>query len=87
LQKFNQRPVDVAEAEQAEVNGLHVCEPENIPSAGTICSRPWKAGVNIKEGVREASFLVQRISVDDHLRVQSSKGHAPKSIRNAVRAC
>jgi hypothetical protein len=39
------------------------------------------------EGVRGASFLVQRISVDDHLRVQSSKGNAPKSISNAVRAC
>jgi hypothetical protein len=55
LQKFNQRPIDVAEAEQAEVNGLHVCEPENIP--GTLRSRSWKAGVNIAEGVRGASLL------------------------------
>jgi hypothetical protein len=47
LQEFDQSPVDVAEAEQAEVKRFHVCEPENIPRAGTICSRPWKAGVNI----------------------------------------
>jgi len=48
LQEFDQCPIDVAEAEQAEVSGLHVCahhvcEPENIPSAGTIRSSPWKA--------------------------------------------
>src|SRR6267378_4067810 len=35
LQEFDQRPVDVAESEQAEVNGFHVCESENITSDGT----------------------------------------------------
>jgi hypothetical protein len=65
-----------------------VCEPENIPTAGTIDSTPWKAAVNIAEAVRGSLiFWVQRISADDHLRVQSTKGHAPKSIRNAIRAC
>ncbi len=48
LQKFNQRPVDVAEAEQAEVHGIHVCEPENIPSTGSIGSRPWNADVYVR---------------------------------------
>jgi hypothetical protein len=39
--------------------------------------------MNIAENVRVGSFLVQRISGDDHLRVQSSKGNAPKINRDS----
>jgi hypothetical protein len=31
LQKFDQRPIDVAEAEQAEVNSFHEGDGESIP--------------------------------------------------------